>query len=241
MVSHCFSSRKLPPSDRPPAAATAAAAARVWLHQAAAHTHNKADTLSIWEGDTTRGRERCQIPGAKKGAPLVGMHQRGRVGEKGRRAGMRVSPYRRFHPPKPGHSHTRRPKGEEEGSLREEAPSSESPSGQIKRLPAHHLVGSGHGARSSGWKSSPALATRFSLELLYAPPARPPVSAVHSAPCAQRSPHPTLPAPIPHQLPSLHPSLPHLRLPLLLSHLPLPESQLQRVPDAKPGWSQRML
>lgn len=100
VVSHCFSSRKLPPSDRPPAAATAAAAARVWLHQAAAHTHNKADTLSIWEGDTTRGRERCQIPGAKMGAPLVGMHQRGRVGEKGETSRDEGVPLQEVSPPK---------------------------------------------------------------------------------------------------------------------------------------------
>lgn len=148
MVSHCFSSRKLPPSDRPPAAATTAAAARVWLHQAAAHTHNKADTLSIWEGDTTRSRERCQIPGAKMGAPLEGMHQRGRVGEKGKRAGTGVSPSGRLHPQTRALTHTQT-QGRRRRGLREEAPSSESPSGQIKRLPAHHLVGSGHGARSS--------------------------------------------------------------------------------------------
>lgn len=52
VVSHCLSSRKLPLSGLPPAAAAASAG----LHQAAAHTHTKAATLSIWaRGDTRRG------------------------------------------------------------------------------------------------------------------------------------------------------------------------------------------
>lgn len=234
MVSHCFSSRKLPPSDRPPATATAAAAARVWLHQAAAHTHNKADTLSIWEGDTTRGRKRCQRPGAKMGAPLEGMHQRGQVGEKGRRAGAGVSPFRRLHPQTRALTHTQtqgRRRGSKGGSPKQRqsqrpdktlaGPSPCSERAQSSQLLKETQPGSGN-------------------SLLAGAAARAAVSAVHSAPCARRSPHPTLPAPIPRQLPSLHPSLPHLLPPLLLSHLPLPESQLQQVPDAKPGWSQRM-
>lgn len=52
VVSHCLSSRKLPLSALPPAAAAASAG----LHQAAAHTHTRAAAFSIWaRGDTRSG------------------------------------------------------------------------------------------------------------------------------------------------------------------------------------------
>lgn len=51
-MSHCLSSRKLPLSALPPAAAAASAG----LHQAAAHTHTRAAAFSIWaRGDTRSG------------------------------------------------------------------------------------------------------------------------------------------------------------------------------------------
>lgn len=51
VVSHCLSSRKLPLSALPPAAAASAG-----LHQAAAHTHTRAAAFSIWaRGDTRSG------------------------------------------------------------------------------------------------------------------------------------------------------------------------------------------
>lgn len=54
VVSHCLSSRKLPLSALPPAAAAAASAG---LHQAAAYTHTRAAAFSIWaRGDTRSGR-----------------------------------------------------------------------------------------------------------------------------------------------------------------------------------------
>lgn len=70
VVSHCLSSRKLPLSGLPPAAAAASAG----LHQAAAHTHTKAAALSIWaRGDTgRRGVTHARAeprPGATGGGP----------------------------------------------------------------------------------------------------------------------------------------------------------------------------
>lgn len=169
VVSHCLSSRKLPLSGLPPAAAASAG-----LHQAAAHTHTKAAALSIWaRGDTGRGgvthtRDEPQTGGSRRGTETTA----------------------RSGPPSP----TREGQGAREGQ-REREPTAERSAEREKTrrgCPARHLAASPAtallAAAGKAARSLPARAAVCSRPPRAPRPAlRPPLAPPRSAPPPPRS------------------------------------------------------